>query len=547
MPSFKARSPVVIPALKKTHASKLNHSEHGLRKKSDDKEAAIASLNSYIDELEDQLSQALLAKEAAESSLKVVLNHVIPPPRGENTPLARQKINPHRSSRRDRAIRARFHQGFTAKDISSDSNIESAKDSLFSTPALRPRFDQATVIEEASTPPSSFDSQSSSSLVDLIDYSIPPTLSKIIPTLSAQSPSLPRATISEDCDLVVFSDIERHCASTQNQGQGPQSSTIQYASFETPIYMFGDSPNKKTEGGSIEVAVVETDHEQQSPTSKEPTTVYYDVRPLPRWGESKDISVFSESCQAPAPSIKWAPERVSSGREGYPPTFAPRAPRSFLNFRNQSDETSARFFTFGISYQPHKLETNTLRAIIISNIPPAAKISDVLALVRGGAITSATLVDTRKLTAANKNSAIVNFLEESAATAYDDFAHQNALSFTCGTVARVTLLRSPTWPLLPEIREKMLHAEHSRCLKLTNLPRDFRLALFEWDLGWLHMNIESTDHREADNELYLNFTTVIAAMKAKDLIKFNARHPDMYVAFVTDPCTRSLAELTKSK
>lgn len=242
-------------------------------------------------------------------------------------------------------------------------------------------------------------------------------------------------------------------------------------------------------------------------------------------------------------------------------TYAPRWSKSkvFNSDRERStaqaiNERSAGFsdlrcpdiFKHGVRYDPDESRRDVYRTVVVSGIPAGVEMDTVLSQVRGGPVIEATLMDTIKMT--GKNSALIVFLHEHSAMAYEDYAKKNPIVLG-GLQARVDVLSTPTWPIRIHLRKAMYDHQHTRCLEVRNFPRDITPTKLRNDLRVCE---ELKSHRivvmkmRKDRILELQFSSIDSAGHVYGMLTSFKAYRECSVCFVADPCAQSVDTLLEN-
>ena len=198
------------------------------------------------------------------------------------------------------------------------------------------------------------------------------------------------------------------------------------------------------------------------------------------------------------------------------------------------------YFRWGISYRPLPHETNTLRSLSMTNLPADISLSLLLDKVRGGVIVAARLLDTRKIT--NSLSALVTFVLEESAIAYNGFIRTNPITFG-GIQVQVQLLCTPTWPLSNSLRTAINVHYHTRCLEVFGFPCSITLTVLRQDLRvHLVVHVDAIEFMQLrdDGVLELRFSSIEYAGKARDILSTWKKYRRCVVSFARDPCAMQL-------
>ena len=201
------------------------------------------------------------------------------------------------------------------------------------------------------------------------------------------------------------------------------------------------------------------------------------------------------------------------------------------------------FFTYGIHYVPDNHEQNNYRTVAISGLSPSVTMRALLEKVRGGIVVDAKLLDTTKI--AGSSTALVTFLYERSALAYKDHTQHHPIAFS-NTVARISIVPTPTWPMPFNLRSGILRSSHTRCLEVHNLPRNTSLATVKQELTSSPVMKSSSlecMRLGADGTLTLRFTSIRAAVKNSGLFTNASRYRGCTIKYVPDPCAQPLESL----
>ncbi|MCJ1368675.1 hypothetical protein MMC16_007820 [Acarospora aff. strigata] len=193
-------------------------------------------------------------------------------------------------------------------------------------------------------------------------------------------------------------------------------------------------------------------------------------------------------------------------------------------------------FRYGIRYNPNPNEQNVYRTVLVEGLPYTITFESLLKKVRGGSIVSVKLCDTLSIT--GSCTALITFLRESAASAYEDFAASHPLSFG-GKVAKVSMLQTPTWPMTIKLKIAIFDHHHTRCLEVTSFPRHIQPSTLRLDLRICSAMdcdlIEFLAMRD-DGVLDIRFASINAAGQAYGILTSYRRYRQCSVRFSPDPC-----------
>ena len=202
----------------------------------------------------------------------------------------------------------------------------------------------------------------------------------------------------------------------------------------------------------------------------------------------------------------------------------------------REDLTFPDLFRYGIRYNPEHTVQNVYRTVLIEGLPDTVTLEELLNKVRGGCVLSTKLCDTYTIT--GSCSALVTFLNESAAHQYQDFAASHTI-YVSGLAVKVSMLSTPTWPMKIPLRKAIFDYHHTRCLEVTNLPHHITLSALQLDLRVCSsMDCDMVEYLQVrhDGILDIRFSSVNAAGQAFGLLTCRAKYRPCSVRFSPDPC-----------
>ena len=243
-------------------------------------------------------------------------------------------------------------------------------------------------------------------------------------------------------------------------------------------------------------------------------------------------------CKSYPSSLLWAGNPLATENKSF--TTAIERSLAMNNNRHSAGPEDLKvpdFFRYGIQYNPSIYERNTLRTVSIMGLHPKITKSELFDNIRGGFVISVELLNTVSIT--GTLSALVQFLYERDALAFDDSVRQNPLRFH-GKAAYVRVLSTPTWPLSPNLSKAILQLKHTRCLEVHDFPREVGPVDLRHDLRahdtLTYDNLERINMR-ADGVLELGFTSIYAAGKGYGILTGFRRYQKCRVLFAVDPCS----------
>ena len=192
------------------------------------------------------------------------------------------------------------------------------------------------------------------------------------------------------------------------------------------------------------------------------------------------------------------------------------------------------FFKYGIRYIPRPIDQNVLRTVLINGLPDNTTALDLLQKVRGGLVLNAQLVQDPT----QGKAALITFLDESAATAYAEFAAKHLLKIH-GMTLHVTRLSTPTWPTPQSTLELVTNAKATRCFEIPNMRKGFTLSGVQEVLKFPGMTTNGLEFpRIRDGTtLQLRFTSIQYAIQAFEMYEACARR------WLPDPCAQPVETL----
>lgn len=194
------------------------------------------------------------------------------------------------------------------------------------------------------------------------------------------------------------------------------------------------------------------------------------------------------------------------------------------------------FFKHGICYVPKVDEGDVYRTVVISGLLPSITMTTLLKKVRGGMLVDAKLLDTAKFT--GSNTALVTFLHERSAKAYENHAKKHPIAFN-NLVVQVAIVPTPTWPIPVKLSTSIEAFGRTRCFEVHNIPRDF-----------MRQDVESNSlecMRLVDGVLSLRFSSIRAAELSSAMFRKASRYRGCTVKTTPDPCAQPLETLLEQR
>ncbi|KAJ6123447.1 hypothetical protein N7512_005912 [Penicillium capsulatum] len=194
------------------------------------------------------------------------------------------------------------------------------------------------------------------------------------------------------------------------------------------------------------------------------------------------------------------------------------------------------FFQWGLRFVPSVLSgfDNTHRTVTIDHLPPNISLERILPRVRGGAIYSANLLDTRNLV--NSYTAFIVFVHQSGALAFLRRVAQEG--FYLGSwSAKVHPVPTPTFPIGAETERQITRLGRSRVVMVSSprerLRKNVYNVLVRGPCGWY---IENFGENDEPGQVTVRFISIQMAQIAFDLLTEHVSFGDCKLQFGVDPC-----------
>ena len=236
---------------------------------------------------------------------------------------------------------------------------------------------------------------------------------------------------------------------------------------------------------------------------------------------------------------RWSPERFSDSSQN-------RSTAALINRRSTragaGDVACPGFFKHGIHFVPGPTEHEFYRTVIVSGLPLSITMEALLENVRGGMVIDAKLLNTVGLT--GSNTAIVAFLHENSALAFEDHAKKHPIVFN-NVFAQVAVVPTPTWPIAIDLQIS-IEEGRTRCLEIHGLSPNISLLELRQELTKSPvMKSTSLEYMRlgADGVLELRFSSIRAAEHSSAFFKKTLRYRGCTVQYVPDPCAQPLETL----
>lgn len=202
-------------------------------------------------------------------------------------------------------------------------------------------------------------------------------------------------------------------------------------------------------------------------------------------------------------------------------------------------------FKYGVRFKPGPSERNIYRTILVQGLSSDTTMHQILQNIRGGEVVDAKLLETSKLT--GSNSALIVFLHERAAMAYEEYAKTHSLTIN-NQMVTVKVVNSPTYPTRTGLKKAIEDLQHTRCLEIHNFPRQVSESQLRLDLrASAHMHGDRVEHLKMrkDGILEVHYSSIGYAGQGFGIFTTYRLYKACKACFVPDPCAQPLATLVQ--
>jgi hypothetical protein len=176
------------------------------------------------------------------------------------------------------------------------------------------------------------------------------------------------------------------------------------------------------------------------------------------------------------------------------------------------------------------------------------KVSEILSKVRGGTVIYCRLLPTTPIT--GSPSALLRFLNEGEALAYDDFCHAHPVHIKDKKL-ETSLVRSPSWPLSYALEYMIMEGGCTRCIFINGFNDKIPPATMRKVLRRPYKMEDATGQVEMElfkgRGLEIRFASIEYAIYAHNKIRSHKGFDKCQVSFVKDPCSDLLVTLLEKK
>lgn len=207
-----------------------------------------------------------------------------------------------------------------------------------------------------------------------------------------------------------------------------------------------------------------------------------------------------------------------------------------LLFFRPSD-TDNPFFRLGLRYIPPPGRDNVFRTVIIDALPRWATLDQILPRVRGGAIFSASLLDTS--TISGSPSAMIVFAHQSGALNFLRRVERDGF-FVGFCPVGVRPVPTPTYPMPRDLETQMKSHGRTRCLTISSrspiaLKRETYRVLSTTRIKGF---VECFGERDTERQITVRFHSVRVASMACNALTNDPVFKGAFVQSTPDPCAK---------
>ncbi|THY32472.1 hypothetical protein D6D01_02571 [Aureobasidium pullulans] len=192
-----------------------------------------------------------------------------------------------------------------------------------------------------------------------------------------------------------------------------------------------------------------------------------------------------------------------------------------------------------VMYNPAPSE-DTLRTILVNDIPAKMTTADVTSMVCGGIIVKIQDMHTTPIT--GSESMLITFLRAKDARNFLSYAKESSSP-------KFRLLKTPTYPLNDILADDIMYNGVSRCLAIFDLHRDITLANL---CNALRQRPSRDDRivsvcRDRHGVCHVEFRSVLAALDGYSQLRYNLSRRFSRVEYGRDPCDRPIPGMVEEK
>lgn len=192
-------------------------------------------------------------------------------------------------------------------------------------------------------------------------------------------------------------------------------------------------------------------------------------------------------------------------------------------------------FQWGLRYIPGPGSDNIFRTVIIDMLPTTATLDRILLHIRGGAIFSASLMDTSTITGCP--TAMITFVHQTGAV---NFLRRVARDGFYVGISRVQVrpVPTPTYLMATETETQIYRLGRTRCLSLVSRLKGLKKAIHQvLSQSRLRHYVECFGEHDPDGEVTVRFHSVRMAGVAYMALATDPKLKGVAVKPAADPCS----------
>ncbi|KAF3386828.1 hypothetical protein F1880_001363 [Penicillium rolfsii] len=202
-------------------------------------------------------------------------------------------------------------------------------------------------------------------------------------------------------------------------------------------------------------------------------------------------------------------------------------------FKNVHDNS---FFQWGLRFIPGPGQENIFRTMVIECLPKTVTLDRILPQIRGGAVFSASLMDTFAIS--GYATALITFVHQAGALNFLRLVARHGF-FLGISPAQVRPVPTPTYLMSKEIETQIFQFGRTRCVLVSSdnhksLKQDVSRVLSQ---SRLRHSVERFGERDADGEVTVRFDSIKMAWAACLLLASDSKLQGVLIKPAVDPCS----------
>jgi hypothetical protein len=202
-------------------------------------------------------------------------------------------------------------------------------------------------------------------------------------------------------------------------------------------------------------------------------------------------------------------------------------------FKNVRDNS---FFQWGLRFIPKPGQDNIFRTLVIEDLPNSVTLDRILRQIRGGAVFSASLMDTLAIT--GSATALITFVHQVGALNFLRLVSRDGF-FIGISPAKVRPVPTPTYLMSHEIETQIYQFGRTRCV-LVSSPNHKALKQEVYRVlskSRLRHSVECFGERDSDGEVTVRFHSVKMAWAACLTLASDSKLQGVSIIPALDPCS----------